>query len=138
MPPPTAGLGAMPPPSQWERATPTVPGAELPPWGRLVLHGAARGWMVFAIVWGAILFLGQNVAQNVLVGHNNNNDNSALVQRAHIFVTDCHRSATSDREAPTGGRRACGGTSGHHLPTVRRQRKLLRRQSVLEPRCPTR
>ena len=63
MPPPTSGLGAMPPPSHWERSVPTVPGAELPPWGRLVLQGAARGWMVFAIVWGAILFLGQNVAQ---------------------------------------------------------------------------
>ncbi len=102
MPPPTAGLGAMPPPSQWERAAPTLPGAELPPWGRLVLQGAARGWMVFAIVWGAILFLGQNVAQNILVGHNNHNDNTALVQQAHVFVTDCQRSATSGKTAPSG------------------------------------
>jgi hypothetical protein len=67
--PPTA-IGAMPPPSPWERVAPSPPtGDETPGWGTLVLTGAARGWMIFAIVWGSILFLGQNIAQNIVVGH---------------------------------------------------------------------
>jgi len=66
--PPTA-IGAMPPPSPWERVAPSPPAAdETPGWGTLVLTGAARGWMIFAIVWGSILFLGQDIAQNI-VGH---------------------------------------------------------------------
>ena len=60
----------MPPPSPWERVAPSPPtGDETPGWGTLVLTGAARGWMIFAIVWGSILFLGQNIAQNIVVGH---------------------------------------------------------------------
>ena len=35
-----------------------APGGELPPWGMLVLEGAARGWMIFAIVWGSVVFVG--------------------------------------------------------------------------------
>jgi len=66
--PPTA-IGAMPPPSPWERVAPSPPtGDETPGWETLVLTGAARGWMIFAIVWGSILFLGQDIAQNI-VGH---------------------------------------------------------------------
>jgi hypothetical protein len=41
----------------------------LPSWGILVLQGAARAWVIFAIVWGSILFVGQNIVQNVLTGH---------------------------------------------------------------------
>ncbi len=26
-------------------------------WGTLIVAGAARGWMIFAIVWGSLLFL---------------------------------------------------------------------------------
>ena len=32
----------------------------LPPWGILILQGAARSWMIFAIVWGSIVFVGEN------------------------------------------------------------------------------
>ena len=63
----------MPPPSSWERISAVPPGEALPPWGTLVLQGAARGWMIFAIVWGSILFVGQNVLRNVEAHHRNDN-----------------------------------------------------------------
>ena len=69
-PPPPSGFGAMPPPSPWERTVPSLPAAdETPPWATLVLTGAARGWMIFAIVWGSILFVGQSIAQNAARHH---------------------------------------------------------------------
>ncbi len=69
-PAPEAGIGAMPPPSPWERVAPSPPaGDQTPGWGTLVLTGVARGWMIFAIVWGSIVFLGQNITQNILVSH---------------------------------------------------------------------
>ena len=68
--PAPAGVGAMPPPSPWERtAVPPPPGGELPPWGTLVLEGAARSWMIFAIVWGSVVFVGQSIAQSALNGN---------------------------------------------------------------------
>ena len=64
----------MPPPSQWER-TSTVGGSAAP--GRiLVLQGAARAWMIVAIVWGSIVFVGQNVARGI--GNNNNTNNHSM------------------------------------------------------------
>ena len=68
----------MPPPSPWERSAAPL-GGELPPWGTLVLQGAARSWMIFAIVWGSILFVGQNITQSALRGNQNNN-NTGIVQ----------------------------------------------------------
>ena len=69
-PPPPTGFGAMPPPSPWERTVPSLPAVdETPPWAVLVLTGAARGWMIFAIVWGSILFVGQSIAQNAARHH---------------------------------------------------------------------
>jgi hypothetical protein len=65
-PPPPSGIGAMPPPSERERLT--RPSGS-PEWATLVLAGAARGWMIFAIVWGSILFVGQNIAQTALRHH---------------------------------------------------------------------
>jgi hypothetical protein len=67
--PPTSPPGGMPPPSPWERTA--VPAQEdaLPPWGTLVLQGAARSWMIFAIVWGSIIFVGENAVRNI--GHHN-------------------------------------------------------------------
>jgi Domain of unknown function (DUF4389) len=74
-PPPQAEPGAMPPPSTWERAVPPPPagGEVLPPWGTLVLEGAARGWMIFAIVWGSVVFVAQSAAR---AANNNNNVHS--------------------------------------------------------------
>jgi len=69
----------MPPPSPWERSFAT-PGEVLPPWGTLVLKDAARGWMIFAIVWGAILLVGSNVAQSASRHHDDHN--AAVVQKA--------------------------------------------------------
>ena len=78
--PPPAGVGAMPPPSSWERtAVPPPLGGELPPWGTLVLEGAARSWMIFAIVWGSIVLVGQSITQSAL-GRNQNNNNTGVVQ----------------------------------------------------------
>ena len=37
----------------------------LPPWGILVLRGQPASWMIFAIVWGSIVFVGQNVARGI-------------------------------------------------------------------------
>ncbi len=71
--PPAYPPGAMPPPSSWERISAMPPGAALPSWGTLVLQGAARGWMIFAIVWGSILFVGQDVVQNLQAHHRNDN-----------------------------------------------------------------
>jgi hypothetical protein len=65
----------MPPPNAWERLDPA--GSEhLPPWGTLVVQGAARGWMIFAIVWGSILFVGQNAAQSAFNQSNTSNTNN--------------------------------------------------------------
>jgi hypothetical protein len=52
----------MPPPSEWERTVPAADsGSEGSGWGTLIVAGAARGWMIFAIVWGSIVFLVENV-----------------------------------------------------------------------------
>ena len=77
--PPTGAPAPMPPPSQRERTSIPSSPDPLPPWGILVLQGAARAWMIFAIVWGSIIFVGQNVARSI--GNNNNtNNNSMFVQ----------------------------------------------------------
>jgi hypothetical protein len=44
----------------------------VPEWARLVLTGAARGWMIFAIVWGSIVYVGQS-AVNAAFNNNTNN-----------------------------------------------------------------
>ena len=67
----------MPPPSQWERTSIPSDLDPLPPWGILVLQGAARAWMIFAIVWGSIIFVGQNAFRGV---GNNNNNHSMFVE----------------------------------------------------------
>ena len=73
-PPPSAGApGAMPPPSSWERTSLPSSVDPLPPWGILVLQGAAKGWMIFAVVWGSIIFVGQNAFR----GHHTNHDTTS-------------------------------------------------------------
>jgi Domain of unknown function (DUF4389) len=76
--PPTGAPASMPPPSQWERTSIPPPLEPLPPWGILVLQGAARAWMIFAIVWGSIIFVGQNAVRGI--GNNNHNNHSMFVQ----------------------------------------------------------
>lgn len=70
-PPPRPGFGVMPAPSPGERAAPP-PGGALPEWATLVLAGAARGFMIFAIVWGSILFVSQGTIRNAVSSNNNN------------------------------------------------------------------
>jgi hypothetical protein len=74
----------MPPPSSWERAVPSMSmGDATAGWGTLVLTGAARGWMIFAIVWGSILFVGQSIAQNL--GRNHRHTSA---QQVNAVVSD--------------------------------------------------
>ena len=90
-PPPPTGLGAMPPPSPWERSVPSGPPSdETPSWATLVLTGAARGWMIFAIVWGSIVFVGQAVAQSVARSHPHTS-----ARQVSTVVTDYNRSDTA-------------------------------------------
>jgi hypothetical protein len=67
----------MPAPSPGEQAA-RPPGGGLPEWARLVLTGAARGWMIFAIVWGSILFVVQGTTQDAVYSSGNNNQNMYL------------------------------------------------------------
>jgi hypothetical protein len=64
----------MPPPSAGERIA-FGGGEQLPPWGTLIVQGATRGWMIFAIVWGSVLFVGENAVQSAFNHHNTNNTN---------------------------------------------------------------
>ncbi len=94
-PPPPTGLGAMPPPSPWERVVPSLPAAdETPPWATLVLTGAARGWMIFAIVWGSILFVGQSIAQNAARHHRHTS-----AQQVNRVVSDYAATSTALHQA---------------------------------------
>lgn len=68
--------GAMPPPSSWERTSIPSSVEPLPSWGILILQGAARSWMIFAIVWGSIVFIGENVFRGG--GHHNHTTNGQL------------------------------------------------------------
>ena len=91
-PPPPTGLGAMPPPSTWERAVPAAPTGDVTPaWATLALTGAARGWVIFAIVWGSVLFVGTNVAQNVV----NNHNRSTGVAQVNAVVSDYNATYTA-------------------------------------------
>ncbi len=82
--PPTGAPAPMPPPSQWERTSTPSPPDQLPPWGILVLQGAARAWMIFAIVWGSIIFVGQNVARSI--GNGSGNGHSMIVDLNTVHV----------------------------------------------------
>ena len=50
---------------------PGAPGSEGRAGASLVLTGAARGFMIFAIVWGSVLFVGQDVARTLATRHHN-------------------------------------------------------------------
>jgi len=87
----------MPPPSPWERSVPSGPAAdETPSWALLVLTGAARGWVIFAIIWGSLVFVGQSVAQNLAQRHPHT---SAL--QVNMVVKDYNRSNTAIETAST-------------------------------------
>jgi hypothetical protein len=73
-PPAPSGPPPMPPPSSWERTS--GPSGDQTPRRVLILQGAARSWMIFAIVWGSIVLVGQ-VARNF--GHHNGNHNNNMM-----------------------------------------------------------
>jgi hypothetical protein len=73
--PPPSGYAAMPPPPPpWQRAAP--PPGQGPSWAKLALTGAARSWMIFAIVWGSAVFVAQSVVQRTVINNNNANNNT--------------------------------------------------------------
>jgi hypothetical protein len=81
-------------PTQWEPhggapfGPPAATGYEARARPSLVLEGAARGWMIFAIVWGSILSVGQGVIQDLAT----QNRNDAATQ---------YNTVVSDYEATT-------------------------------------
>ncbi len=68
-PSPAPGTGPPPPAAQWERfgapVDPSSIGGGRTSAASLVLTGAARGWMIFAIVWGSVVFVGEGALQNL-------------------------------------------------------------------------
>jgi hypothetical protein len=72
----------MPPPSQWERTSAPSPQDVQRSRGILVLQGAARSWMIFAIVWGSIVFVGQ-IVRDVGGGHHHTNSEQVVTGHAH-------------------------------------------------------
>jgi hypothetical protein len=74
----------MPPPSSWERTSIPSPVEPHPPWGILILQGAAKGWMIFAIVWGSVVFIGENSFR----GHGHHKTTSG-----QVTTVPAHRSA---------------------------------------------
>ena len=73
-PPPQYPPPQYPPPQYPPPQAPALPGGADDE-GRsgvsLVLTGAARGFMIFAIVWGSVLYVGQSVIQDLVTGHHN-------------------------------------------------------------------
>jgi hypothetical protein len=96
-PPPSqsagADVGSMPPPSPSERVA-DGPGDGEPGWATLVLAGAARGWIIFAIVWGSIVFLGESAIQSAF-----NNNNSTDVNQYNAVVSDYNATGTAVEKA---------------------------------------
>ena len=87
-PPPPAGPpgvpGAMPPPSSWERTSSPSQVEPLPPWGILILQGAAKGWMIFAVVWGSIVFVAVDAARG---NRNHHPTTSGLVTTVPVHTS---------------------------------------------------
>ena len=54
---------AMPPPSPWDRVSPPPPSGPSDR-SRLVLPSAARGWLIFAIVWGIVVSIAETCVQH--------------------------------------------------------------------------
>ena len=89
-PPSSSGVGSMPPPSPWERAAPAAggPAEERGP-GTLSLTGAARRWMIFAIVWGAVLTVAQAPIQAAIT-RNTTQSTTQQFDAASVDVKDAN------------------------------------------------
>lgn len=83
----------MPPPSPSERVA-EVSGGREPGWARLVLTGAARGWIIFAIVWGSVLYLGQIGIQSAL-----RSSGTTTVDQYNTVVSDFNATGTAVQRA---------------------------------------
>jgi outer membrane murein-binding lipoprotein Lpp len=59
-----------------------------------VLAGAARGWIIFAIVWGSILFLSESAIQSAF-----QNNNSSSVDQYNSVVTHFNDTRTAVQSA---------------------------------------
>jgi Domain of unknown function (DUF4389) len=96
---PAPAAPVWPPP--WDPPAPAPPRETRDP-GWLELPSAARGWLIFAIVWGSILFIGQTVVNSVIATHNVNttatqydtvvsdfNNSKAAIQNAIAISKRC-------------------------------------------------
>jgi hypothetical protein len=107
IPPPAAPAWPPPPPPNFATPGRTTP----PPWGPapppppppgahasrsgLVLSRASRGWLIFAIVWGSILFVGQISVQAVVAGSNL----STSIRQYNTVVNDYNASSAAIEKA---------------------------------------
>jgi hypothetical protein len=83
-------------PSNWPPPTPTMTGSGMPPpppagatrdRGWLVLPPAARRWLIFAIVWGSILFVAQTAFNSITATNNLNRISSEYNTVVNDFNT---------------------------------------------------
>jgi hypothetical protein len=99
-PPPPSGIGSMPPPSPWERAAPAAGAAAAEPGpGTLTLTGAARGWMIFAIVWGAVLTVAQGPIQAAITRNNNSQTATQQFDASRADVNEVSLAILASAEA---------------------------------------
>ena len=90
-PAPPSGVGSMPPPSPWERAAPAAGfPAEEPGPGTLSLTGAARGWMIFAIVWGAVLTVAQGPIQAAIMRNTTSQTTAQQFDTATVDIKEAN------------------------------------------------
>jgi hypothetical protein len=59
-----------------------------------VLTGAARGWIIFAIVWGSIVLVGNGAIEGAVARHN-----STTVAQYNTIVSDYNDSGTAMQHA---------------------------------------
>jgi hypothetical protein len=129
--PPTSIGSGMPPPSP-------PPPVVTPDRGWLILPRAARGWLIFAIVWGAILFAAQTTINSITATNNLNriqgeyntvvndfNDQKSAVDNAisvsqHCITILClrpsHRAAAASLQRFASDVRAMNLPSGAQQP----------------------
>jgi hypothetical protein len=115
-------IGRMPPPSPWERAVPVAgpASAQLPEWGTLVLAGAARGWMIFAIVWGSVFTAVQGPIQAAIT----RNNTSSTVQQFNTTSSDV-TDATSALVTAAGAARSCSAVPSAQLSPAQRSEQQI-------------
>jgi hypothetical protein len=95
------------PPMPWDTVPPTPPPPPPPPPGadaarsRLLLPPGARKWLIFAIVWGSIVLVGQISVQAVVAGRNY----TTSLRQYNTVVNDFNDSRSAIENAVTQSQR---------------------------------